>query len=209
MSILIFDLETTGLIGNTNIDYRDLEKFHRCRTVSIAWSICNTFGNVLRTRYHIIKPKDFNIDDNSVATKINLITTSLASEGSNIEDVWTELANDLLTVDTIVAHNIKFDMNILLSELYRSNREDIIMKLNKTNRYCTMTNSTNICKISIPNRSGYKYPKLTELYKFFYGYDYLNSHNALSDVQATTCCYFKLKENSIYNVSKSPINQGT
>lgn len=209
MSILIFDLETTGLIGNTNIDYRDLAKFRGCRIVSIAWSICNTFGNVLRTRYHIIKPKDFSIDDNSIATKINMITSGLASEGSNIEDVWSELANDLLTVDTIVAHNIKFDINILLSELYRSSREDVIMKLNRTNRYCTMTNSINVCKIPLGNRCGYKYPKLTELYKFFYGYDYLNCHNALSDVQATACCYFKLKGTSIYNVSESPINKRT
>ena len=106
MSILIFDVETTGLLPNMNVDYRDLEKFNNCRMVSIAWCIYDNSANLIRSRYHIIKPKNFNIDDSSIATSINKITTAIAEGGSNIDDIWNELANDLLTVDKIIAHNI-------------------------------------------------------------------------------------------------------
>jgi DNA polymerase-3 subunit epsilon len=200
MSILIFDLETTGLLPPGNPIYLDLDKFNCCRIVSIAWSIYTSQGFPLKTRYHVIKPHGFSIDDDSIAAQINKITRRISDEGSNLKDVWDELANDLITIDLLIAHNIKFDRTILLSELARSDREDIIMKVNNTPYYCTMINTIDLCKLPFPRGGrGYKFPKLQELHHHLFGYNFFNDHNANADVEATARCYFELKNNPIYN----------
>ena len=199
MTILFFDLETTGLLPNIDVNYRNLDKFINCRMVSIAWYIYDNSENLIKSKYTVIKPMDFNIDNNSKATKINKITNIIATNGSNINNVWNELANDLVNVDLLVAHNLHFDITVLSSELVRSGREDILTKLCNTDKYCTMINSTNICKIPFAYGKGYKYPKLQELHKYLFNYNFINDHNASSDAEATAKCYFKLKENTLYN----------
>lgn len=200
MTILIFDTETTGLLPTKNPDYNDFNSFDRCRIVSIAWNIYQDDGFLIRSRYHIVKPSDFAIDDNSIATQINKITGSIANNGSQIDDIWNELSKDLLNVDLIVAHNIVFDKTILLAELARSRRNDIISKINTINTYCTMIGTISLCKLPFPSGKGlYKYPKLQELHEKLFGYNFKNDHKANADVEATASCYFELKNNPIYN----------
>jgi DNA polymerase-3 subunit epsilon len=207
MSILIFDLETTGLLPPGNPIYSDIDKYNCCRIVSIAWSIYNGYGFSLRSRYHVIKPKDFVINDSSIATQINKITHQISSSGSDLKNVWDELSNDLMAINLIIAHNIKFDRTILLSELVRSGREDIIMRVNNIPHYCTMMNTIKICRLPFPRGGrGFKFPKLQELHYLLFGHDFLNDHNANADVEATARCYFELKNNPIYNGVGSSFN---
>ena len=59
--------------------------------------------------------------------------------------------------------------------------------------FCTMKSSTNLCRL--PGRYGnFKWPKLTELYKFLFNEEMEGAHDAMVDVRATRKCYYRLKE---------------
>ena len=57
--------------------------------------------------------------------------------------------------------------------------------------YCTMQAGTNFCKI--PGKYGYKWPKLMELYVKLFGHDFEGAHNAMSDIDATQECFWKMR----------------
>jgi DNA polymerase III epsilon subunit-like protein len=125
----------------------------------------------------------------------------------------------LLEADYIVAHNVGFDYHVLMNELYRivtNNEPSIPYSLlirenanlcmehlqdlyNNGRVICTGQLSTNICKIEFPtkniylgNKKNYKMPKLSELYKYFYGTDFENAHSAEGDVKALISCLAKM-----------------
>lgn len=94
-----------------------------------------------------------------------------------------------------IGHNVQFDLNILHAHLIRNphtTEPHKIMNAIKARSYCTMHNSTNICKI--PSSRGHKWPKLSEAYKFFTGKDIEGAHDALVDVRACKEVFFALKE---------------
>ena len=195
MSILVFDTETTGLpitkSFNNYFPYTDLEKYNKCRIVSICWYLYNN-GILKKKFYNIIKPDNFNIDNSSYACLVNKITDEIANQqGVEIKYIFNELFEDLKNVDTIVAHNLNFDKHILLAELHRNNRNDIIDLFLSKKTFCTMENGINVTKIVFKNGK-YKVPKLIELYKHFYNEEFDDAHNAEADVLACAKCYFKM-----------------
>jgi len=181
MSIFIFDTETTGLDVNNS------------RILSICWNIYRPDGVLLKSKYYIIKPDGFPVG----ATHIHGITDDIASNGTPLIEVINDLNNDLNGVVLLVGHSIGFDRTMLLAELMRLGRNDILNKLMSINQYCTMVKGTELCKLPRPNGQGYKWPKLQELHKHFFGYEFVGNHNARDDTDATAKCYFKLKENNI------------
>ena len=197
MNVLVLDTETTGLpitkSFNNYYPYTQLDKYERCRIVSICWYKYNN-GKLVKKFYNIIKPENFQIDNDSYACGINKITHEIANEkGILINDVFEELYQDLNSVDTIVAHNLNFDKNILLAELYRHNKNNIINLFLSKNMYCTMLNGVDITKISFKNGTN-KVPKLVELYKHYFNEEFDDAHNAEADVLACAKCYFKMIE---------------
>ncbi len=196
MKSLIFDTETTGLPitqgFNKYYSYTDLEKYNSSRLLSICWKLYEN-DKLINSNYFIIKPEEFKIDNNSYACKINGITHEIAlSKGVSIHDIFEKLKSDFLDCNTIVAHNINFDKHILLSELHRYNRDDIITLFLSKRLYCTMLKGTDIANIKYKNSNKNKFPKLIELYKFFFNEEFQNAHNAEADVEACAKCYFKM-----------------
>jgi DNA polymerase-3 subunit alpha len=183
---LVFDTETSGLPereGNKYAPYQDLSKYDNARIVSIAFM----FGE--EESYFLIRP-DFEITN----SHIHGITKDQAlKDGVSFQEVVTYLDFVLDRVDTLVGHNIEFDYNILLSELYRlggDTCQELIAKLQQKKKYCTMKESIMICRIK--NKFGrFKYPKLIELYQHFFN-DSFDAHHALNDTRATYQCYKKL-----------------
>jgi len=196
MKVLVFDTETTGLPSRKGYDkyypYTELQHYDECRIVSIAWNLYDN-KELISSKYYIIKPDTFEIDDTSKSCEINGITQVISEkDGINITDMFVELHTDLYNCDVIVAHNILFDKHILLSELHRYKRDDMIVIFDSKDLYCTMNNTKDLLKIPM-KYGGYKSPKLTELYEFLFNETFDNNHNALADVEACAKCYFKLK----------------
>jgi DNA polymerase III subunit alpha len=183
---LIFDTETTGLpiFNKTGYyrfpSYRFLNKYNTSRIVSISWIIANEKREQIKHKYHIIRPLDFTIDNNSKAVEIHGITAEIANEkGISWHVMYDEFIQDLVQCDTIVAHNIQFDVSVLLSEMHRYNKDFGISTLLNKKRICTM-------KMGKDTMGTMKVPKLSELYEFLYNEPIENAHNASYD---TLYCY--------------------
>ena len=81
----------------------------------------------------------------------------------------------------IVGHNISFDQKIVGAELIRLGMWDTMeTKLS----YCTMMHGMKICRLPGKN-GGYKWPKLQELHRTLFGYDFQDAHNSACDIAAT------------------------
>ncbi|MHB9029010.1 MAG: 3'-5' exonuclease [Candidatus Latescibacterota bacterium] len=69
-----------------------------------------------------------------------------------VDSFWCDFEGRML-----VAHNAAFDLGFLDAEFSRCG---MVYKPKAT--YCTMRNSTSICRIPHPQRGGYKWPRLEE-----------------------------------------------
>lgn len=193
--IIVLDLETTGLPPmkgfNEYYPYSNSKVYDRSRIVQMSFGIYDTDGHELDFCDLIIKPEGFIIPYGSI--KIHKITNEIANaKGINISSAlsilntkWTD------KVIKIVGHNINFDINVLLSELHRKGKNDVITKIFKTKRICTMFASKNIVQIDNGSTS-YKLPKMRELYYFLFKKNPIMQHNAMYDVIHTAQCYFEL-----------------
>jgi len=188
---LFFDTETTGLPRNWQSSASDLENWPRL--VQIAWVLYEN-GVETSSRDFIIKPEGFSIPID--ASNIHGITTERAErEGVVLQLVLNEFQDLVARADFLVAHNISFDEKIVGAEFLRKNMpNDLVSK--KT--ICTKEISTNFCAIpSVHGRSGYKWPKLSELHLKLFGAELVDFHNALADVNAVVKCFWELKKRGI------------
>ena len=186
-NIIIFDTETTGFPQTLGFDkyYNPslINFYNNSRLVQLGYIILDKNLNVLDKICFIIKPENFSISNSN----IHGITNEKAnSEGLDIKYCLLNFYNELIKCDTIVAHNINFDINIISSESYRSGMGFIYDKLFQKNKYCTMKNGKDILK-------KLKYPKLSELYLFLYpDCSWIQKHDALDDCEKCLDCYRRL-----------------
>ena len=106
--------------------------------------------------------------------------------GLDLLTILKVFESSLKKCELLVAHNYKYDYNIIGSELIRNGLEN---RLKGMEYICTMIESTDFCKI--PHSNGFKWPKLEELYYKLFK-ETFNSHNALEDTKATARCFWKL-----------------
>lgn len=86
--------------------------------------------------------------------------------------------------DIIVGHNVDFDINIMLTANYREGGQGLALK--KT-RFCTMKNSTELCKLPNPKfPTKFKWPSLQEAYTILVdSRGFSGAHDAMADARAT------------------------
>jgi DNA polymerase-3 subunit alpha len=164
-----------------------LEKYNRSRIIQIAVKIVEYTegkGIIVASHDYIVKPAGFKVAN----AAIHKITQEIADEkGVEFVTVMGKIKDDLLTCDVLVAHNILFDKNVLLSELFRYNLHDFVVKINSMKEFCTSRNCDGITNLRCSY--GLKQPKLVELYKFLFKSEPKNLHNAMDDVNTTIDCF--------------------
>lgn len=186
---LFFDTETNGLPNNWNAPVSDLKNWPRL--VQIAWVLFDKNGKELDKNNHIIKPDGFNIPIE--ASNIHGITNEIAQiEGVDITIPLKEFNNQMGRCTHLVAHNISFDEKIMGAEFLRTGNDN---PLPHKNHICTMKSTTNFCQIE--GYYGYKWPKLSELHKILFGFNFEDAHNAEADINATAKCFWELKRRGI------------
>ena len=198
---IIIDTETTGLpksrgYGHTP-NYTELNNYKDCRLVQIAWIICDNEGDIKSQKSFLIKPNGFVVPES--ATKIHKITNKNAVDnGIPFELMVAELSESIKywKPTKIIAHNLKFDINVLLSELHRNNYQTMIEVINLMKGICTMETGKPLCNIICNNRRGeyVKFPSLPELYKYLFEVDMEVKHEALYDTQKCLECYIELRK---------------
>jgi DNA polymerase III epsilon subunit-like protein len=134
----------------------------------------------------IIKPEGFVIPNESI--KIHGITNELAiQKGKSLIKSLKKIEKRIEECEYIIGYNIYYDINVLLSELYRKNRNDTINKILKMKEEKKIICLGQISsKEAIPDiwkkKFKYQIPKQTEVYKKCFGEELKNAHNAKSDV---------------------------
>jgi len=183
---LFFDTETSGFITDKlPIDHHDQ-----------AWVV--QLGFILSDSQKIYHEANIMIKGGDrkmgpYAEKVHGISVETSNKFGILELEAFDLFESLLRLKpTLIAHNKQFDLKFMnsISMRYRGNC-DLIKSLPSI---CTMMESTNYCKLEKKRGSGYKWPKLEELHKILFDFDFDNAHDALADVHATRNCFYKLVE---------------
>lgn len=182
---LVFDTETTGIPKRIKGKYPSpklFEHYDGARVIELSWCVYENSGKCVAKRSRLIK-----FLGEIPNSHIHNITNEMTLDGIEFLEVARALMYDLKRVDTIVAHNINFDLFVLTSELYRHGLYDIAKIMWSKNRKDTM------------QMSGARFVKLQTLYAQLYPEnskrlftDENPGHRALVDVKACALCYFKL-----------------
>ena len=217
MIVFVLDTETSGLPVTTVINDTTISSWPYI--VQFTYIMYDTETNtILKTSNNII-----NIPNTIVLSPANIaihgITRNIMdASGIPIGDVLTEFLTDLegVGVEILVAHNLEFDRNMIIAEIYRHNANTItsvinsqsVIKLRYMNSYCTMKRTLNLSTFKrtnpITGKEYVKYLKLSELYNILFNIIPNNMHNALHDVIATLRCFIKLQNNiDIYLVNST------
>lgn len=187
---LFFDTETTGLPkGDGNARYNqgvwpDL--------VSIAWILTTDEGVVLSSEYHIIYPEAWVIPEDSIA--IHKISQAMALRyGSLLDEALHRFLRDVDAADVLIAHNIRFDQNVIDNALKWRLYHDQLLGDKGKRLFCSMRHAKNLVGLPGKTPGTFKQPKLVEMYRQLFGAEPTEIlHNAMGDTQVLMKCFFRL-----------------
>ena len=225
--IMVFDVETTGLVPKkrATIALTDLPHI-----LQLTFVIFDTqYWRVVKSVDLYIKVAD-TIEIPERITEITGITREMCAGGVSIEKAMHEFYEEYMLCDTIVAHNIDFDKEMIRIEMERcANAQDQINwpcgidltqifddeyhKTQNKKTFCTMRVGRNICKIERTGKNGvyYKSPKLVELYEHLFQMTPHGLHSSLVDTYVCLRCFvkicfhFELRMTSFPRMTFSPI----
>lgn len=198
MRILFFDTETNGLPARRHAGPEETDNWPR--VVQIAWQLLDfplETGDsepvVLSSQSFIVQP-DADLVWNEGSAVFHKISKATAlSEGTPGDTVFRAFLRDASQAALLVAHNLAFDVPVVLCELIRN---DLPLLDLPEARYCTMEGTKAFCKLPSPyGRAGdpYKYPKLAELYACLFGAGETPAfHAADVDVACLVRCFREL-----------------
>lgn len=160
------------------------------RVIQIAWIYLSEDLKTKTENKFFVKPDGWSVPKEPFWIEKGYSTERCEKEGTPLKIILEMLINDINRAKYMVAHNVDFDHNILGAEMIRYG----VRATTKTSKICTMKIGTDICRIPGNYDKGYKWPKLEELYRYLFGKDFIGAHDALSDVNATMECFFKMRE---------------
>ena len=171
MQYIAFDFETSGLPkGRKPVTRETLGQYDTCRAVSLSAARFSSKGRLIDTFDAMVYPEGFEISPGSVA--IHGITEEMAkSKGRPFLRVFTDFMTFIgPRTKTMVAHNAKFDVSVLRSEMLRHGIDlSLIEDLNFR------------CTLELYRERFLKPIRLGVLYEEIFGEQFENAHNSLAD----------------------------
>ena len=196
MKVIVFDTETTGLPTERNPSITQLWKWPHI--VQISYVLYDTESRkMLACQDHIIKVND-DVEITKRSQEIHGITPSRCKrKGVDINIALDDFNSTLRQADVAIAHNVSFDKRMIMVESIRNKRaQHFTVNGCRKKEFCTMKQSTQLCKIEVTGKEGdkyFKYPTLTELHKELFGIAPNNVHDSMADVLICLRCYAKHK----------------
>lgn len=210
MKLLVFDTETTGLPQTKIINPETFSLWPSI--VQLSYIVYDSSQNkIIEAKDFIVKhPESISISEES--TKIHGITNEIINQrGIPIESVFCNFFNSLRNSDSLIGHNVNFDINMVKIELLRlihnnslprrqikSCKYDLHFLYNFKEINCTLKDSIQLCNIQATDKYGkvyLKYPQLGELHEKLFEKKPNNLHNSFNDILVTLRCFMKLKYN--------------
>jgi DNA polymerase III epsilon subunit-like protein len=186
---LFFDTETTG----TPLNYKApmCNFLNWPRMVQLAFALCDHQGETIVVQSYIVKPLNFDIPKE--AETIHGISTEIARrEGHFLQEVLQKFGWCAEIAGNVVCHNYNFDSNVCGCEFLRCGLGD---PFEGKKTWCTMDETKEF--VGIPNKFGFKYPKLIELYIKLFDKPFSGAHDAKNDILATVECFYELRKRGI------------
>jgi DNA polymerase-3 subunit alpha (Gram-positive type) len=177
MTILIFDLETTGLLLPSCS-----EKTMQPRIIEIGAIKLNARLDIVGELSQLINPE---IEISKKITKITGITNKQVEGSPTFLEFLPQLKEFFEDVDMLIAHNASFDMGVLNSELERIECKNF------------QAPKKIICTVLEYQHLFGGYVKLKDLYKHVLGVELHQTHRALDDCRAL---YEILKNNNFMEI---------
>ena len=155
---------------------------------------------------------DDSIEISEGAAKVHHITKDSIREAPStkkitMDEALQQFLDDIENCDYVVAHNVEFDKNVLLHELEQLENKELKTRglalfntfTEKNQWTCTMKDNIQVCKLQSdkqrnldrylksqgkPPKNYYKFPKLSETYRYYFGYgpNEESLHAAIMDV---------------------------
>jgi DNA polymerase-3 subunit alpha len=204
--IMVFDTETTGFIPK---DTKNLDLFPYITQLSFVVFDINTQKVIKCYNKYINIPEHVEITE--FITGLTGVTREKCDNGVPIIGALHQFYIAYMSVKSIVAHNLAFDIKMIETEIQR-NHNDILSvnldicflfddSLRQIGKFCTMNMGKPVCNIVMPRRSPsgmlmpdtyVKVPKLSELYEKIFGHGFINGHDALTDTLACLRCFVSM-----------------
>jgi DNA polymerase III epsilon subunit-like protein len=177
---IAWDTETTGLPRvRTTPTPKNLHNYDTCRIVSLAAVKYSSRGRELASFHRIVKPDGYRVE----ATEVHGITHDHAMEhGTPFARVFEEFMEFVGPVETLVAHNSRFDENVLTSEVLRIGEPLPFDKF------------TFVCTNNMHKETEFSPIKLIDLYTKIFGHGFDGAHDALNDARACGEVYPRMQK---------------
>lgn len=197
--ILFFDTETTGLPNK-----KDPCDPNQSRLIQLGAILASPEGESVHSINTLVQIG--NAYMHPLAQAAHGISAEKAnSEGIHPKEAFEKFHELATSAECLVCHNHNFDFNIIkltaqqITEHYEDPTDPDIMlsEIEDMPFYCTMVQATEFCALPKKKGSGFKYPKLMELYSILFKKEFSGAHDAMADVTATMECFFELKKRGV------------
>ena len=207
--VLVFDTETTGLVPKTDHQkriYPALEEYPHM--LQLCFVIYNLDTATIEQEYNEYIRVDDDVPILPIITQITGITRDMctAPRGVDVADAMTAFYHAYMQCGVVVAHNIRFDKEVIKAEMERQHHamvdrgcacpvalfHHVYMRIHGMSTVCTMLDGARIADpASDPTAAPhtYKWPKLAELHRRLFGTVPEGLHDARVDVMACLRCY--------------------
>ena len=191
---LVFDVETTGLLPKTGAD----EIPH---IIQLSFALYDTDKNQMIDTYNAYIKLPLGTILRPFITELTGITQEkIETEGVEVVEAVCEFYKAYQQADIIVAHNLHFDISMILIDGYplipeiKDMFEFDVLKKSGKHLFCTMQSGIDLCKLERENSRGtyLKQPKLSELYMNLFKKEPENLHNSAIDVAVCLRCFLKM-----------------
>lgn len=194
--ILVFDTETSGK-ANFNLPP---SASSQPKLVQLGLQLLDPLTLQMRAQFETLVSHDSLVIESGAFDAHGIRTEDAQAYGIPLYEAVGIFEAFRQKATVLVAHNYEFDSIIMRSSYARIDKP---LESNGAISICTMRGMTTHMRLPNPGRPGFKWPKLSEAFKFCTGRDIENAHNALADVSACAEVYRWLKRHQV--VSSPPI----
>lgn len=212
--ILVFDVETTGLIPGINKETKQARPLEEMPfVIQLSFIVYNLLDSLVEKSYNAyIDIENGELISEKITELTGITRETCKTKGIPMVEALYAFYQEYMKADYVIAHNIRFDTQMILFEVERNHEElekkgaehvlnlfnPLFCKVKGIENYCTMLSSIHICNIMVEsklsNRKPYKkFPKLAELYFTLFHTKPENLHNAMVDTLVCLRCFLKIK----------------
>jgi len=163
---MIIDTETTSFYGDI---------------IQIAYFICDLNNKIIHKKNFFIKDRLSTYD----SYLIHKIDFNKSEKGNDFFVVISEFIKDLSLVNTVIGHNLKYDISVINRNIKKY--DIIVVDKNKNIIYDVFDSKEKICTMNILKMT------LEKTYNSITNKKIIDAHDAFNDVEATFECYKSIK----------------